>query len=81
MAPLAEILDTHALVEMLWTAVVAGLTVTLAFALALVGATRAFDLNRNGRVAQAGAYVVLGAVSISFVGAAIVLGIVAITTK
>jgi hypothetical protein len=78
---LAEIVDGKALVEMLWTAAAAGLGVTVAFAVALVGATRAVDLRRDGHVVEAGAYAVVGVVGLAVVAGAIVLGIVAMTSK
>jgi hypothetical protein len=77
----AEIVDVDALVEMIWTAAVAGLGVTLAFAIALVGAIRAVDLRRDGHVVEAGVYGVVGALALALVGAAIVLGIVAMSSK
>ena len=78
---LAEILDGDALLEMLLTASAAGVGVTLAFGVALVGATRATDLRREGHGVLAGIYAALGAVALAVVGAAIALGIVAMTSK
>jgi hypothetical protein len=76
---LADIVDSAELAEVVWTSAVAALGVTLAFALAIRGGTRAVELRRDGRVAAAGAHAVLMAVALLVVGGAVVLGIVAMT--
>ena len=81
MALLAEVIDAGDLVQMLWTAAAAGLLVTCSFALALVGSTRALEMQRAGRSGAAAAYAAMGALALLVVVAAIVLGIVVMTTK
>ena len=81
MGPLASIVDTDALLEMLWTASLAGIGVTAVFGVAIVGATRAVEASRSGRTLDAALFAVVGAVAVAVVGAAIVFGIVVMTQK
>jgi len=60
---------------------VAGIGVTAAFGFALLGATRALELGRDGRVGEATLFGVLGAVAMAAVVAAIVFGIVVLVNK
>ena len=78
---LASIVDTHALLEVLWTATLAGLGVTAIFAVAIVGTTRAFDMSREGRPVEAAAFGLLGVVALAAVAAAIAFGIVVMIQK
>jgi hypothetical protein len=79
--PLASIVDTDALLEMLWTASVAGIGVTAAFGVAIVGAARAVDASRSGRPVDVALFVLMGVVALAVVSAAIVFGIVVMTQK
>jgi hypothetical protein len=78
---LATVVDTKALWETIVAAVVAGLGVTLAFSLALLGVARFIDQSRDGRTAVAVASAGLAIVAFATVAAAIVLGIVVMTSK
>jgi hypothetical protein len=78
---IAAIVDTDALLQVIWTSLVAGLGVTAAYGLAIVGGTRALELGRVGRTRKAVAYGVVGAVSAVAVAGAIVAGIVLLTDK
>jgi hypothetical protein len=78
---LATVVDWEALGEVVVAALVAGLAVTVAFSVAILGATRAVDLRRDGHGAAASVYVVVGVVGILATTAAIVLGILAMTSK
>ena len=81
MLKLASVVDTGALVKMLWTASLAGVAVTAIFAAALRGATRAFDLTRAGRPAGAVAAGAVGVVGFAAVVAAVAYGVVLMTQK
>jgi hypothetical protein len=72
---IASIVDTHALLQVIWVSVVAGVGVTSAFAFAILGASRAVELGRDGRVAEATFFAVVGIVGVGVVIAAIVWGI------
>jgi hypothetical protein len=73
---IGAIVDTHALLQVLWVSVVAGVGVTGAYGLAILGATRALEFGRDGRVAEAALYAVVGFLGIAVFVAAIVFGIV-----
>ena len=82
MGLLAEsVIDWGALLNVLWASALGGVGVTAIFSLALLGATRAGDLRRDGRVAAAGAYAVLTAVASVTVVAALVFGVIVMTSK
>jgi hypothetical protein len=78
---ISTIVDVGDLLEVVWTSAIAGVGVTAAYAMAMLGATRAVDHGREGRVIGAAAYGVLGAVAAAIVAASIVFGIVAMTDK
>jgi hypothetical protein len=73
--------DWDALLQVVWVSVLTGIGVTSAFAIAIYGATRAMDLGRDGRVAEAGMFAVVAAAALVAVGGAVVFGIVAMTDK
>jgi hypothetical protein len=73
--------DWDALLQVVWVSLLAGLGVTAAFAVAIYGATRALDLGRDGRVAEAGMFALVTAAALLLVAGAVVFGIVAMTDK
>ena len=78
---LGTVVEWGDLVQVLWASVVAGLGVTFAFSLALLGATRAVDLRRDGHASAASVYVVVMVIGLIATAAAIVFGIVVMTSK
>ena len=76
---IGAIVDTHALVQVLWVSVLAGVGVTAAYGLAILGGTRALEFGRDGRMGEATVYAVIGVVGIAVFIAAIVFGIVILT--
>jgi hypothetical protein len=72
---IASIVDTDALVQVLWVSIVAGVGVTSCYGLAILGAARAVELGRDGRVAEATLFAVVGIIGFVVVIAAIVWGI------
>jgi len=81
MSPLASVIEWGALGEVVVASLVAGLGVTMAFSIAIYGATRAVDLRRDGHGVAASFYLVLGALGLLVTATAIVFGILAMTTK
>jgi hypothetical protein len=79
--PLASVVDGDALVQVVWASLVAGVGVTGAFGVALLGTTRAIDLSREGRPAEAAILGIVGLAAFAVVIAAIVFGIVVMTSK
>ena len=76
---IATIVDTHALLQVVWVSVLAGVGVTSAYGFALLGATRALENGRDGRTGGAMAYAVVGVLGFAIVIGAIVFGIVILT--
>lgn len=78
---LATIVDTSDLLEVVYTAFIAGVGVTGAYGAAILGAGRALDHGRDGRPVAALAYGALGVVSTAIVVAAVLFGIVTMIDK
>ena len=76
---IATVVDWDALLQVIWVSLVAGVGVTAAWAIALLGSTRALETGRDGRVAEAAFYAVIGVLALATVIAAIVFGIVILT--
>ncbi len=75
----ASIVDWDAVLTVVWASAAAGVGVTAAYGLVILGATRAADLSRDGRVGEAVLFGVLGVAGALTVVAAIVLGIVVLS--
>jgi hypothetical protein len=80
-APLAEIVNGHDLLSVVWASLIAGLGVTAAYAFAILGGTRAVDLTRSGRSAEAVIFGVVCALALAAVAAAVIYGIVIMVNK
>ena len=78
---LATIVDTQALLKTVAVAAVAGIGVTLVFSLAILGATRFAELNRDGRPAAAVAFGALGLLGLAAAAATVVIGIIVMGSK
>jgi hypothetical protein len=79
MLPLAEVVDWGGLLEVLWSSFAAGLGVTIAASLAILGATRAVDFRRAGQPVPAGLFSIVGVFGALALLAAIVFGILVMT--
>ena len=75
---IASIVDTDALLTVIWAALAAGVGVTAAFGLAILGGVRALELGRAGRVGEAAIFGVIGVLGMAAVIVAITFGIVAL---
>jgi hypothetical protein len=73
--------DWDALLTVIWSAALAGTGATAAYGLAILGATRAVDLGRARRVGEAAVYAVIGVIGFATVIAAVVFGIVVLSSK
>jgi hypothetical protein len=76
---IGAIVDTHALLQVLWVSVLSGVGVTGAYGLAILGSTRAVEFGRDGRTGAAVAYGAIGVLGFAAFVAAIVFGIVILT--
>jgi len=78
---MATIVHSKELAETVIASVLAGVGVTAVFSLAIWGGARFVDLNRGGRPVAAGAAAALGVLALATTLAAVVFGIVVMTTK
>jgi hypothetical protein len=76
---IATVVDWDAVLQVIWVSLVAGVGVTAAWGFALLGSTRAIEVGREGRVAEAAIYAVVGVAGLVAVVASIVFGIVILT--
>jgi hypothetical protein len=72
---IASIVDTDALLQVIWVSLIAGVGVPASYALAILGSTRAIEFGRDGRIAEAAIFAVVGVVGLGVVIASIVFGI------
>ena len=73
--------DSAALLELVWAAPLAALTVVIAWGLVVLGTARAGEARRDGRTANAAVHVAMAAVGGTLFVAAIVVGLIVITAK
>jgi hypothetical protein len=78
---LATIVDWQQLGEVALASLIAGVGVTLAFSLAIVGAVRMAEYRRDGRAFEASAYGALMLLALAASGGAIAVGVIVMTTK
>jgi hypothetical protein len=76
---IASIVDTDALLTVLWASLAAGIGVTAAFGFAILGGVRALELGRQGRAGEAAIFGAVGVLGVAAVIAAIVFGIVVLS--
>lgn len=74
-------IDVSLLLRVAYTALAAGLGVSVVFALAVFGVVRSGDMRRQQRPAAAAGYVLLGGIGLALTGALIVLGLVLLAHK
>ena len=77
---LAEV-DTKALLQLAWAAPLATLVVAVTFSLVIHGVARASDSRRAGKAGAATAYGVLAVVAAAAFAAAVIFGVLVITSK
>jgi hypothetical protein len=76
---IATVVDTHALLQVVWVSLLAGVGVTASYGIALLGASRAIENGRDGNGALAVVYAAAGVIGLAIVIGAIVFGIVILT--
>jgi hypothetical protein len=74
-------IDFHALGQVIWVSLVAGVGVTVLFSLVIFGADKAGDARRAGQEGQAVGYSALAVVAMIVFLAAVVFAIVAMLNK
>ena len=78
---LATVVDTSALWQTIVAAFVAGVGTTLVFSLAILGVARLAEANRQGRSVQSAVFAALALLGLLATAAAIVFGVIVMTTK
>ncbi|HEX6458373.1 MAG TPA: hypothetical protein VF032_05590 [Thermoleophilaceae bacterium] len=76
-----QLVDWAALGKVVVAALVAGIGVTAAFSLAVLGATRSVEMRRANRGAEASGFAVLGVLAAAACVGAIVVGIIVMSSK
>ncbi len=75
------LIDTGAMLKVLYTSLLAGVSVAVVFSLAIFGATRSGDMRRAGRSGLAGAFAAVGAVALVLTLAIVVYGLILVVRK
>lgn len=78
---LATVVEWGDLLRVIWSSTLVGIGVTCAFAFGVLGATRATDLQRDGRVGEAAIYGVVAVVALVVFAGTVVVGIIVMTSK
>jgi hypothetical protein len=76
-----KVVDWDKIFEVVYSSLGVALAVSIAFSVAVAGSTRFAEERRGGTAARATVWAVLAAIGIAVCIAAIVLGIVVMTTK
>ena len=80
--PIADdVVEWDLILQVIWAALAAGVAVTIAVSLAILGATRAADARRDGDTIDAIIFSALFVLGLAACIAAMVLGIVVMTSK
>ncbi len=74
-------IDSDALLELVWAAPLAALTVTIAWGLVVFGSTRAAGARRQGRTASAVVHLGVAAFGAALFTGAVVFGLIIMTAK
>jgi hypothetical protein len=77
----SKLVDTNALLNVVWASLLAGVGGTAAFSVAIVGATRYADMRRSGRQVEAWMFAALGGAGLAIVLGAIGFGVYEIVNK
>ncbi len=72
---IAALADWDALLTVVWASAAAGIGATAAYGFAILGAARAMELGREGRIGEAVLFGVLGVAGVLAVIASVVFGI------
>lgn len=78
---MAVIVETKDLLQTIAASLIAGIGVTVVFSIAIWGAARFVDLNRNERPLAAGAAATLAGLALALTLASVAFGIVVMTRK
>jgi hypothetical protein len=74
-------IDFHALGQVIWVSLVAGVSACVLFSLVIFGADKAGDARREGQEAQALAYGALAVIAMAVFSVAVVVGVIVLLRK
>lgn len=74
-------INTHALVKMAYSSVLAGVGVAVVFSIAILGVARSSERRREHRTAAAAAYTALAAAGLLLAGAMVIYGLTLVAHK
>jgi hypothetical protein len=74
-------INVDALLELVWAAPLAVITVTVSWGLVVNGVTRALEARRDGRITIAGAYAVVAIAGGALFAAAVIFGLLIMISK
>jgi uncharacterized membrane protein len=77
----SQLIDTHALLKVIWVSFVGAVGGTAAFSIAIAGAVRFVDLRRARRTMEAGVFATVAGVALLVCLAGVALGLYAIINK
>ena len=78
---IATVVDWEALLDVVVASLAAGVGITVAFSLAILGLTRFADMRRDERTVEAWAFAGLATLGLGVSCAAVVFGIILMTSK
>jgi hypothetical protein len=74
-------IDTAALLKMLYSSLIAGVSLAIIFSLAILGTTRSTEKRRAGHTGAAIAYAALGGIGLILAAAIVVYGVILVAHK
>jgi hypothetical protein len=74
-------INTHALVKMIYSSVIAGVAVALIFSIAILGATRSSEMRREHRTVAAAAYTALAGAGLLLAATIVIYGLIVVAHK
>lgn len=78
---IAAAINTHALVKMLYSSVLAGVGVAVVFSVAILGMTRSSEMRREHRTGATAAYTALAAAGLLLTAGIVIYGLILVTHK
>jgi hypothetical protein len=77
----SKLIDTDALLNVVWVSFAGAVGGTAAFSIAIAGAARFFDLRRDGRTTEAGMFAAVAGLALAVCLGAVALGLYEIIKK
>jgi MFS family permease len=78
---IAAAINTHALIKMVYSSVLAGVGVAVVFAVAILGVARSSEMRREHRTTAAAGYTALAAAGLLLAAAMVIYGLVLVAHK